>query len=1184
METIAAVFSAVPHEAVTDTPSGGRKRHCLYIPDVVIFRAKGSSTLLLDTDLTVQKALADTGTGPSVITTGLLSKCPRDACVVRDQLDKDPQVCGPDGRTLRTHGHATVTFSLAGLACRHRFLVTEGASMLLLGNDFSQSRDANIQLSAIGPCFITLRSQLNGGAGHHVPVTTIASEGERPTALTIQPEGIVSDSEADEPLPPLEKPLMPPLPPLDFDSDPREPIRVLNSQEAVLKALPEPPGPSAPLMEGEVKSLHHEECLLFSGDPVRIPSWHQATFLVKLPISLSGRLDAAILVDRLPSRAGVENPPLVEMHLETLTVDGKVYVTVWNTSRRAITLPAFSAVASAYIEFKLHEAKVPGGDPNDAVSALTPEQRELHDSVVIDPDKQLRPDQLVRVRQLLARWITAFALDPKEPGHTHLMEVELPLLPGASTHRHAPKCLGDKGQAIVDQMVAEMEARGIIRKSNSAWGSRVVLVSKRDGAVHFCVDYRDLNAKLRLSDSPLPLTAEAIDRLSSGNGSRDSFLLCTLDLASSFWCMPVKEEDKHKAAFVTHQQKYEFNYLPFGVLSGPSYICRLMDAVLQGLAWEICMPYLDDIGIWSNGVGDTLDERLEKSFEQMLHRLDLILERLIWAGLTCKATKCKLFAISAEYLGHIISRLGLEMAPGKISAVRDTDPKSINSLEKLRSFLGLCSYYRRFIKGFLVIATPLTDLTKKDVNVEAALATEPCQHALRTLILAITSAPVLTAPRGARMFIVKTDAASKKGLGGVLSQLDDDGHERVVAYYGRRLNSAEHNDSVTEIELLAALESIRAWRPYFWGRRFRLVVDHAALRWLHTMKDTVEGGPSSRLMRWALKLAEYNFTVEHKPGAMHKDADGISRLVAHLETAGRPEYLEAVHAVNPSPADLKSSRSSRARVTTARSLQSAERANYQTGTTQSSINKEYMSANAPTTEVIAEAQPADSVCHELITFLMTGLHDDAMSSEDLKRHHWLSKQVSRFEMVDGLLYRRVPSQAYPQGNIPTALRLYVPLSLREAYLVAFHEHLCHLGTSRMAQVLRARYFWPGQSRDVAEHVHSCHECTLDKPPFRRPAAPKGPTVGSYPFDVVFCDVLFEAQTIDYVKGGAGYDKLLVFIDSLSRWIEAEPFNGDPNSEQVLHVLCRRSFAATAPRANYAATQAPTSSATSHQRF
>ena len=191
-----------------------------------------------------------------------------------------------------------------------------------------------------------------------------------------------------------------------------------------------------------------------------------------------------------------------------------------------------------------------------------------------------------------------------------------------------------------------------------------------------------------------------------------------------------------------------------------------MDAVLQGLAWEMCMPYLDDIGIWSNGDGDTVEERIEKSFEQMKHRLDLVLERLIWANLTCKATKCLLFAISAEYLGHIISRKGLEMAPSKIDTVKNTVVESINSIEKMRSFLGLCSYSRRFIKSFSTIATPLTDLTKKDVDVAGGVKRPECQQAIRTLIEAITSAAVLTTPRGDREFIVKTDAASKEGIGG----------------------------------------------------------------------------------------------------------------------------------------------------------------------------------------------------------------------------------------------------------------------------------------------------------------------------------------------------------------------------------------------------------------------------------
>ena len=107
----------------------------------------------------------------------------------------------------------------------------------------------------------------------------------------------------------------------------------------------------------------------------------------------------------------------------------------------------------------------------------------------------------------------------------------------------------------------------------------------------------DLNSKLKLQDSPIPLTVEALDRLSSGEGCQTSLFLSTLDPASGFWTLPIKGSDKGLTAFVTHRQKYEFNYLPFGVQSGPSYMCRLMDAALQGLAWETCMPYLDDVGI-----------------------------------------------------------------------------------------------------------------------------------------------------------------------------------------------------------------------------------------------------------------------------------------------------------------------------------------------------------------------------------------------------------------------------------------------------------------------------------------------------------------------------------------------------------------------------------------------------------
>jgi hypothetical protein len=247
----------------------------------------------------------------------------------------------------------------------------------------------------------------------------------------------------------------------------------------------------------------------------------------------------------------------------------------------------------------------------DVIESLNEEHRRLLEAAKIDPEGLLTDAQTVRVRQLLARRITAFALDPVSPNHTHVMEVELPLNPGAEPHRHAPSRVGREGEKLIEDEVCKMESAGIIRKSNSAWASRVVLVTKKDGSIRFCVDYRDVNNKLRLEDSPLPLTVEAIDRLSSGQGSLDSLFLCTLDLASGFWGIPIKESDKHITAFTTHRGKYEFNYLPFGIQSGPSYMCRLMDAALGGLAWEICMPYLDDVGIWSTGVGDSPEARAE---------------------------------------------------------------------------------------------------------------------------------------------------------------------------------------------------------------------------------------------------------------------------------------------------------------------------------------------------------------------------------------------------------------------------------------------------------------------------------------------------------------------------------------------------------------------------------------------
>ena len=467
--------------------------------------------------------------------------------------------------------------------------------------------------------------------------------------------------------------------------------------------------------------------------------------------------------------------------------------------------------------------------------------------VSIDESGILSPERRARALDLVARHHAAFSTDAKVPGTTHLLEVSVDLKPGSLPFRHAPSRTGTAGEKIIEEAVNDMEANGIIRKSTSQWASRVVLVSKKSSPdPRFCVDLRDLNSRLVVLDTPLPRCDDAIDRLGVASerrpetaGQRDTrhsghstaspedasrsplagttgtdaidsapralkmlsknLLYHTLDLTAGFWNLPVKESHRERLAFVTSKGKWEFNVLPFGLMTGPSYMQRMIEATLVGLNWELCLPYLDDVIIWANG--DTEEE----AFEQSMERLELVLERLEWAGLRAKPSKCHLFATSVDYLGHVCSRDGVSLDPKKISAVSSINPRSINNLETVRSFLGLAGYYRNHIENFHVLSSPLVDLTKAGVDVPTESQKPEAQAAVANLIKALCSDPVLMYPRSDREFIVATDAATGVGVGACLKQVDDDGTERVVSYHGRRFNKAERNYTVTECDRTTAL-------------------------------------------------------------------------------------------------------------------------------------------------------------------------------------------------------------------------------------------------------------------------------------------------------------------------------------------------------------------------------------------
>ncbi|GFX58881.1 transposon Tf2-6 polyprotein [Trichonephila clavipes] len=340
-----------------------------------------------------------------------------------------------------------------------------------------------------------------------------------------------------------------------------------------------------------------------------------------------------------------------------------------------------------------------------------------------------------------------------------------------------------------------------------------------------------------------------------------------MDLRSGYWQIEIDEADREKTAFITPEGLYEFKVMPFGLCNAPATFERMMDNLLRNFKWTMCLCYLDDIIVFS------------ETFEDHLIRLRLVLKCLQEAGLKLNSKKCLFAAQEVKILGHHVSSNGVRPDPDKIKAVRNfPTPKNIHDI---RSFLGLCSYFRRFIKGFCYLAEPLQSLLKS--GVEFHWGPEEVE-AFNSLKKALTSDPVLGMYDERASTEIHTDA-SGYGIGAVLVQIQNN-VEKVIAYASRTLTKAEKNYSTTERECLAIVWATNKFRPYIFGKHFTVVTDHHSLCWLMNLKD-----PSGRLARWALRLQEHDFDVKYKTGKKHSDADALSRNPVEEETETPDKFL-----------------------------------------------------------------------------------------------------------------------------------------------------------------------------------------------------------------------------------------------------------------------------------------------------
>jgi len=460
--------------------------------------------------------------------------------------------------------------------------------------------------------------------------------------------------------------------------------------------------------------------------------------------------------------------------------------------------------------------------------------------------------QRQQVKALLTEYQDVFTGPDGKFGHTDLVQHRIDTGSQAPI-KQPPRRTPMATRVIMDGQVKEMLDAGVIEPSSSAWASPVVLVKKKDGSHRFCVDYRRVNDITKKDAYPLPRLDDSVEAM----GGAQWF--STLDLHSGYWQVEMDPQDKDKTAFTTRMGLYQFRVMPFGLTNAPATFERLMELVLTGMQWEQLQVYLDDVIVFG------------KTFLIALYNLTMVFERFRKANLKMKVKKCRLFQPEVAFLGHIVSREGVKCDPAKIEVVANwPHPQSVT---EVRSFLGFCTYYRRFIPHFSTVASAMTNLTRKSVAFEW---TDECQLAFMRLKSSLMEAPVLAYPREKGQFILDTDA-SNTGIGGVLSQMQD-GEEKVIAYGSKTLSKSERGYCTTYKELLAVIKFLKLFKTYLWGQPILVRTDHASLVWLKNFKE-----PEGMVARWLATLTSYDVTIQHRPGRRHVNADVLSR-----KTPNRP--------------------------------------------------------------------------------------------------------------------------------------------------------------------------------------------------------------------------------------------------------------------------------------------------------
>lgn len=527
------------------------------------------------------------------------------------------------------------------------------------------------------------------------------------------------------------------------------------------------------------------------------------------------------------------------------------------------------------------KVKIPdvlGREPEDKHTS----KQEVNFNEHINPEEfeistnHLSSQQQLEIEELIDEHKSVFARDKYDIGTVKHYEAHIDLMADKYCYKRPYRCTMEDRKEIENQ-IAKLLEKNLIEESYSPFAAPVTLAYKKEDGrrSRLCIDFRDLNKIIVPQSQPFPLIEDLMVK------TVNSKYFTTLDINSAFWSIPLKIQDREKTAFATQEGHYQWTCLPFGLKTAPAIFQRILSNIIRKHKLSgFAVNFIDDIIVFS------------KTFEEHMAHLSKLLEAISTEGFRLKFSKCNFAKNHANYLGHRIENNSVKPLKDYLTAVKDFPVPGTK--KNIRQFLGKINFHHKFIPHIAIILDPLHNLLRKEVPFDWS---EKCQESFDKIKALMCSEPVLKIFDPEVPIDIYTDA-SIKGVGAVLKQNDENGNNKPVAYFSKKLTEAQKKKKAIYLECLAIKEAVKYWQHWLMGKEVTIYSDHKPLEHMNIKARTDE-----ELGDLTYYLSQYNLNIKYNPGKLNQEADCLSRNPVLEPYENTEDFLKIVNLINL--ADIK---------------------------------------------------------------------------------------------------------------------------------------------------------------------------------------------------------------------------------------------------------------------------------------